>query len=103
MFGAAHSLETSVFWRGWYQKSYMNSIPLGSRSQRSATVKSRASSTANPPGELPSASPSMEIVMRSPGMQCTVCGALRPSFSLISCPSITFLIRGEPGSVMSSR
>ena len=38
----------------------------------------------------------------SPGMQWTVWGALRPSFSLISSPSITFLIRGEAGSEMSS-
>ena len=84
-----------MFCRGWYQKSYMNSKPSASRSQRSATEKSRASSTANPPGALPSASPSIEIVMMSPGMQCTVCGALSPSFSLISSPSITFLIRGR--------
>ena len=74
----------------------------GSFSQRPAIEKSRASRIANPPGALPSASPSIEIVMMSPGMQCTVCGALRPSFSLISSPSITFLIRGERGSEMSS-
>ena len=37
----------------------------------------------------------------SPGMQCTVCGALNPSFSLISSPSITSLIRGARGSEMS--
>jgi hypothetical protein len=69
VFGAPHSLETSVFCRGWYQKSYMNSWPFFSRSQRSATEKSRASRTAKPPGRLPSASPSIEIVTMSPGMQ----------------------------------
>jgi hypothetical protein len=37
----------------------------------------------------------------SPGMQCTVCGALRLSFSAISRPSITDLIRGEAGSETS--
>ena len=102
VFGAPHSLVTSAFWRGWYQKSYMNSMPPASRSHRSATEKSRASRTANPPGVLPSASPSIEIVTMSPGMQCTVCGALSPSFSLISSPSITFLIRGARGSEMST-
>jgi hypothetical protein len=43
------------------------------------------------------------MVTMSPGMQCTVCGALRPSFSLSSSPSMTFLIVGLRGSVMSSR
>ncbi len=103
VFGAPHSLETRVFWRGWYQKSYMNSTPSRSRSQRSATLKSRASSTAKPPGAFPSLSPSIEIVTMSPGMQCTVCGALSPSFSLISSPSITCFIRGARGSETSSR
>jgi hypothetical protein len=53
---------------------------------------------------LPSASPSIEIVTMSPGMQWTVCGALRPSFSAISSPSpsITSLIRGAAGSETSS-
>ena len=101
MFGAPHSLEISVFWRGWYQKSYMNCRPFVSRSQRSAIEKSRASSTAKPPGRLPSASPSIEIVTMSLGMQCTVWGALSPSLSLISSPSITCLIRGWRGSLMS--
>ena len=80
----------------------MNSRPPASRSHRSATEKSRASSTAKPPGVFPSASPSIEIVTMSPGMQCTVCGALNPSFSLTSSPSITFLIRGARGSEMST-
>ena len=81
----------------------MNSMSPASRSQRSATEKSRASSTAKPPGELPSASPSIEMVTMSPGMQWTVCGALSPSFSLISSPSMTFLIVGLRGSEMSRR
>jgi hypothetical protein len=51
VFGAPHSLETSVFCRGWYQKSYMNSWPFFSRSHRSATEKSRASST-EPAGQV---------------------------------------------------
>jgi hypothetical protein len=79
----------------------MNSIPPASRSHRSAIEKSRASSTANPPGVFPSASPSIEIVTMSPGMQCTVCGALNPSFSRISSPSITSRIRGARGSEIS--
>ena len=37
----------------------------------------------------------------SPGMQWTVCGALSPSLSLISSPSITSLIRGVRGSEIS--
>ena len=48
--------------------------------------------------ELPSASPSIEIVTISPGMQWTVCGALSPSFCRRpGCRSITFLIRGAAG------
>ncbi len=58
---------------------------------------------AKPPGLLPSASPSIEIVMMSPGMQCTVCGADSPSFSRISSPSITCLIVGLRGSEMSRK
>ena len=50
-----------MFWRGWYQKSYMKSVTPGSDSQRPTTEKSRASSTAKPPGALPSLSPSIEI------------------------------------------
>ena len=42
------------------------------------------------------------MVTMSPGMQCTVCGADSPSFSLISAPSITFLIVGLLGLEMSS-
>jgi hypothetical protein len=84
-----------------YQKSYMNSRPFGSRSHRSAIEKSGASSTAKPPGVLRSASPCIEIVTMSPGMQWTMCGALRPSLSVISSQSMMFLIRGLRGSQMS--
>ena len=50
--GAPHSLETSVFWRGWYQKSYMNSMAVLLALPAASTEKSRASSTANPPGSV---------------------------------------------------
>src|SRR5215204_1262002 len=50
----------------------MPSVP---RSQRPATLKS-SSSKRNPPGPLPSPSPTMEIMILS-GRQWTVCGAVR--------------------------
>jgi hypothetical protein len=43
------------------------------------------------------------MVTMSPGMQCTVCGALRPVFSAISSGSTTSLIRGARASETSSR
>ena len=38
------------------------------------------------------------MTMFSPGMQCTVCGRVRPVARTISSGSITFSIRGRRGS-----
>ena len=102
VFGAAHSEEIRVLARGWYQKSYMNSTPSDSLSQRPRTEKSLASSTAKPAGVLPSASPSIEMVTMSPGMQWTVCGPVSPVLPVSSSGSITRSISGLRGSDTST-
>src|SRR5829696_2544128 len=74
----------------------MPSVP---RSQRPATLKS-SSNKRNPPGPLPSPSPTMEIMILS-GRQWTVCGAVRLVFSTISSGSMTLWSFGERSSAVS--
>jgi hypothetical protein len=54
-----------------------------------------------PPGALPCASPSIEMMMSEP-RQCTVCGADRFVLDLIWAPSITLCSRGAFGSMAQS-
>jgi hypothetical protein len=61
-----------------------------------------ASRTANPAPSLPSASPSIDITMLSPGMQWTVCGDDSPVLALISPGSMTLWRLGARGSVATS-
>ena len=79
----------------------MYRIPSADFSHRPTTSKS-GSRSRNPPGPLPAASPSMEIMICPSGRQWTVCGLDRFARRRMTSASIDLCIRGLAGSTVST-
>ena len=99
--GAPHSLDTSVFWRGWYQKSYMNSNPSLPRSQRSAIEKSRGIQHGKTAGNVPVGVAQHRNRDDVAGHAVDGVRCAQAELLLDSSPSITFFSLGARGSEMS--